>query len=375
VCAQLVGGVETTDAERHAYELNQMVKARRAEELAKEEAAVGNLQTEGELTREQLKDFFARNAALLESAETRAKYKKLARTPEGLADLARIMVEQQQGVFLEIGVSRALGTGALHKLAQEDGELLGTVKAFAIQCGEAWIRAVRDNKPKKLQRSGRMTRLQIMNFAEGCVTLLQLPSTRAAMRAAYLEGGIGNKPHPSGNPGAAQYGVKLQRSLLSDMGLDPDFAVGQLNQMSSTHGKDREVMAKMQAFQEAAQRAVEMSQYSEEEAEVHEKELVKRKQQEALKQRKLQERAVQVQNAVKTMSAEDKAQIKGRMARKWDTLMRLPQQERMVYLQRQPDSDQLDFTMMSALMMEEKIKEAAEANARRNAKAAAASSK
>jgi hypothetical protein len=46
--------------------------------------------------------------------------------------------------------------------------VMSAVQAVALACSAAWLRAVQDAQPATRQRSGKMTRLQVINFCDAC---------------------------------------------------------------------------------------------------------------------------------------------------------------------------------------------------------------
>jgi hypothetical protein len=175
------------------------------EEVADAETA--NLQTEGIMTRDQFMSFFNKNFELFELEETKTKLRNIARTSEGIADLNRVMVEMQKSQFAEVGVSRKVGNDSLGVLQSEfgdDQELMTLIKKFERKCSSVWIQAVKTAKTKKLQKNGRLSRLNLVNFLDGIKALLTTEESRTALRETYLS---------ANREAAAQLSVKMQRDM------------------------------------------------------------------------------------------------------------------------------------------------------------------
>jgi predicted lactoylglutathione lyase len=151
------------------------------------------------------------------------------------------------------------------------------------------------------------------------------------------------------------------------LGIEANFGVANLNKIGQDYSGDREVMQKMMMFQRVAQQAVVLSTMSDEQIAAAEAEEKAKQEKARQQQQAMQERGRQVQLAVSSMSQEEKDKVKEKMNAKWTTLMRLPQQDKMTYMSRLPDHDQIDFAMMSAIMMQEKMEVAALASAGRTA--------
>jgi hypothetical protein len=203
------------------------------------------------MNRGQILDFFSRNRMLFADPKTHIKLRNVAKTPEGLADLNRYMIEMQRGVFPQIGVEKMLGKRILDSLKEthgNDDEIMAISQDFAIQCANVWLGAMREAKPKKLQTSGRMTRSQIINFFDASRYALMLPATTKALEEAFRSSQSIDAP--------ARYSVKLQRSILEDTGVQADFGVSCLNRVGKEFAQDRELLTKMRGFQMQAERAV-----------------------------------------------------------------------------------------------------------------------
>jgi hypothetical protein len=176
-----------------------------------------------------------------------------------LYDYLFLKVEAQKNVFVEVGVSRAVGNASLQSLHDDYsddaegtfffqrslfvilwgvvscaffwGQVLSIIKDFSVECSEAWIAAVRAARPAKLQKTGRMNRDQILSFIDACGTLFSVPSTRDEMRREFLSKSGSRDPLKDGRAAAAAKSVAWQRGLLECIGVEASFGVSCLNRI------------------------------------------------------------------------------------------------------------------------------------------------
>mmetsp|Transcript_4825 Transcript_4825/g.10230 ORF Transcript_4825/g.10230 Transcript_4825/m.10230 type:complete len:842 (+) Transcript_4825:35-2560(+) len=378
-CQEACARAKFTVEEIYAKEAKMIEAQLHEQAVEQEEAKQAGLLTEGEVTREHILAFFDKNFETLASAETKSKFKKLCKTPEGVQDLSKVMVEVQMSCFHQVGVSRKLGSKALANLQTnygQDQEVMGRLKEFVHECSRAWLSAVKQaNLPsasshknhKKLQNSGRLSRPQVLNFCEACHNLYMLPETREELRNAFLGntsdagggGGDGGASEGGDMNRAAAVSVQMQRGLLEDAGIKAAFGVSCLNSVGRDYAKDEEVLQKFMAFQRSCQQVVQMSTLSDSELAARQAEATEQQRKAQLKQAMYQQKMQAVQVAASEMTEQDTAKLKAKMLPRWTTLQRLDAPQRQTYLDRQPDGDQTDFLLLSVVMLREKQQQAA----------------
>jgi len=151
----------------------------------------------------------------------------------------------------------------------------------------------------------------------------------------------------------AQLLQKKQRDCLEYIGVERDFGVECLNQIPRTFPGDQALFQKLQSLEMSASKIVQEAKLSDEELEVRKQEEIRQAHEAIRAQEQQRQRMAEIQLAVDSMAQEERQALKAKMLPRWKTLMRLPQQERVKYLSRQAPSDQVDFSMMSLLLVKE----------------------
>lgn len=310
--------------------------------------------TSGALTREEALDFFSRNATLLRSVSVRSKLKKLARTDDGKSDLNSTLIKLQTGVFPLMGINPNFGVQCLNSIPQEyaeDDEMLNAFVDFTINCSAAYCRAIKDNDKTgtKLQKSGKMTRNQIMNFVDAVNFSMMQPETHAKLHAEF---------ETLGAKAVNEMSVNIQKAMLETLGIDKDYGISKLNSIQKDFPNDQELFMKMRFFFQMAQKSVHQATMDPEKLRMFQLEELRstrermQAQSEAnamreAKKQEVLEKVKQVKAAIDGMSPEEKDEFVSKWQPKWDTLRRLPPEEQMAYIRRQSAEDQSNYAKIN----------------------------
>lgn len=90
----------------------------------------------------------------------------------------------------------------------------------------------------KLRTDGKLSRMNILEFLEGCNAVLALEETKAELRALYLQ---------TGSPPNVRC-IELQHEVLELLGVEKNYACRCLNDIQTDFANDQEVLTKMQYF-------------------------------------------------------------------------------------------------------------------------------
>ena len=151
--------------------------------------------------------------------------------------------------------SRYLGT--IPNSFPDDAELINLGASFVFHAMQFYVSAVKLRGKKfvgKLKKSGGMNATQIHEFLEACNALMVMPDTKQILKEVY---------ESTGKPPNEKV-IDLQRSMLSNLGFDPDYGVSCLNRIATNFPDDRSLAMKVNQFAMAAQVACKEATFSEE---------------------------------------------------------------------------------------------------------------
>mmetsp|Transcript_4975 Transcript_4975/g.12858 ORF Transcript_4975/g.12858 Transcript_4975/m.12858 type:complete len:540 (-) Transcript_4975:355-1974(-) len=196
------------------------------------------LRTEGEITREELLDFVIGCTKMVTSEESL----RLVATAiaDGITDVTTIMMAFQLEFMESKGLDRQFGVAlmspyVLHTRFPGDEQIFKVLNSFMQNCQQAsqvaqqsaMQRASSDPKARKfqpaasLQREGELTDARLLDLIE---------STESIVADPELKPELMNTMRTTGH-GADSILIRWQREYLESVGLEQDFAVGQLRKL------------------------------------------------------------------------------------------------------------------------------------------------
>jgi len=278
--------------------------------------------------------FLASGIRMMQSERTR----ELLRDASSVKHPGSKLVDLQRAGWDTLGIDRDVGCAYLNqmeKLCPGDSEIL-EMRSLFVQCAQrAYLSALEDRQPKKLERRKPMPRETMVEFFDACNTKMDLPETHERLQA-HLQT-TGQMP--------SQIIVGIQRDLLEVLGFEREHGCAMLSRIGQDFPNDKELHMRFAGWRQKAQSTC-----------MH----VAKKHQagggvvpetpsgDKAEMKELQEKA---KAEIDTMSPMERGALIQKMQQKTEVFMKLPPEGRTSYMAKLREADKLEFVKTQILLV------------------------
>lgn len=270
---------------------------------------------------------------MMRSEETRAQLKDPSCTAPG-----QKLIEMQRAGWDILGIDRDIGVSFLNKLESiypGDTELAELKVKFMQQAQRSFLKAWEDKKPATLETKKPMTRDVICEFFDLCNTKMDLPETHLVLKK-HIEK---TKQVPN------KVIIRMQEDLLEVLGIERKHGCELLSRMGKDFPNDQELHKRFNAWMMKAEQTCMHVMRQHQASGGH---LPMGPFGDNPEMNKLQGKA---KEQLEAMTPERREELLGKMAKKVEVWMNLPQEGKTSYMQKLSEEDRLQFIMTQILLV------------------------
>jgi len=162
---------------------------------------------------------------------------------------AELVIGMQTERMQALGIEPSVGVKCLKSLPQfypSETELIEKANEFRTDSQEAFLKYLIEHpmEESKLQTEGKLTRTQVLNFIDTCNTMMRSKGTKQALREFWEQ----NQQPPN------HLMIQKQREILNYIGIEPEFGISELNQLSVNFPGDTDLFNRLHEMAATAQR-------------------------------------------------------------------------------------------------------------------------
>lgn len=274
-----------------------------------------------EVSKEELKKFFANGVAAMQSAEGRREVEA--------GRCIEVIVEVQQREFDKLDIDRKTGCQAAGRQFDDDEELRNLQQKFMRTAQVEFIRALEAKKLKPGRKE--MSKQDILDFFQACNTKITMDDVKKRL----ADDARRHKRVPN------ELMIKIQREMLETLGFQADFGCDCLNRIQTTFGQDPDIANGMRQWAMQASQACKLAQ----------QEADPSLQPDSKSMQEMEHIQSQAASKLQGMSQAERTALLDRMSQKVQIFQKLSAPDRLRYINKLDPKDKVEFVMSQNLLM------------------------